>query len=111
MYISNTEKIDIPDFLSDGYDIVVTTYEMCKAPALSRLWGRQQLNLCVLNEDHRIKPLQAQRSQAVRKIHCEACVILSGAPLANKLVELHALLNSSYLMSLQLWIPLRWLLT
>ena len=47
----------------------------------------------VLDEGHRIKNAEAQVSQAVRKIHCESRVILTGTPLANNLVEMWSLLN------------------
>ena len=75
------------------YDMVVTTYEMCKAPQLRHLFSVQHWNLCVLDEGHRIKSAETQISQAVRKIHCEIRVILTGTPLANNLVELHSLLQ------------------
>lgn len=92
LHLSNAEKIDLPSELNE-FDMVVTTYEMIKVPALRYLWSRQHFNLVVLDEGHRIKSLQAQVSQAVRHIHCENRVILTGTPLANNLVELHALLN------------------
>jgi SWI/SNF-related matrix-associated actin-dependent regulator of chromatin subfamily A member 5 len=76
------------------YDMIVTTYEMAKATSLKgTVWQRQQFNLLVLDEGHRIKCAETQISQAVRKIHSECRIILTGTPLANNLVELWSLLN------------------
>ena len=55
--------------------------------------AREHFLLLVLDEGHRIKNTEAQVSQAVRKIHCESRVILTGTPLANNLVEMWSLLN------------------
>lgn len=89
---SNPESIDTANLTQ--YDIVVTTYEMAKATSLKNtVWARQQFNLLVLDEGHRIKSAETQVSQAVRKIHCENRIILTGTPLANNLVELWSLLN------------------
>jgi SWI/SNF-related matrix-associated actin-dependent regulator of chromatin subfamily A member 5 len=75
------------------YDIVVTTYEMANNKALQSLWSRQWWNLLVLDEGHRIKSAETQISHAVRKIHAETRLILTGTPLANNLVEMWSLLN------------------
>lgn len=88
---SNPESMDGSDFHS--YDMIVTTYEMVKAPALRHVWSRQHFRLLVLDEGHRIKASETQVSQAVRKIHCENRLILTGTPLANNLVELYSLLS------------------
>lgn len=91
LHSSNPESLDISNLAQ--YDIVVTTYEMAKAPVLRHLWSRQQFNLLVLDEGHRIKSAETQISQAVRRIHCENRLILTGTPLANNLVETWSLLN------------------
>jgi SNF2 family DNA or RNA helicase len=88
---SNPESLAIADVGS--YDIIVTTYEMAKAPALQNLWSRQHFNLLVLDEGHKIKNRDSQISAAVRKIHTENRIILTGTPLANNLVEMWSLLN------------------
>lgn len=78
----------------DKLDIIVTTYEMVKVPALvNALWSRQTFHLLVLDEGHRIKGADTQVSHAVRKIHCENRLILTGTPLANNLLELWSLLD------------------
>jgi SWI/SNF-related matrix-associated actin-dependent regulator of chromatin subfamily A member 5 len=79
-----------------NYDVVVTTYEMAKQPQLRHLWSRQYFHYLVLDEGHRIKDAHAQISQAVRSIHCENKLILTGTPLQNNLVELWSLLNFLY---------------
>ena len=78
------------------YDIVVTTYEMAKNPQIVGLIRNTYFNLCVLDEGHVIKSLTSQISEAVRKIHCQTRVILTGTPLQNNLVELYAILNFLY---------------
>lgn len=85
-------------FLEDScsYDVVITTYEMAKQPKLSSLWHRQHFNYLVLDEGHKIKDADSQISQAVRGIHRENALILTGTPLQNNLVELWALLNFLY---------------
>lgn len=75
------------------YDIIVTTYEMSSASNLQSLWSRQHFNLVVLDEGHRIKCSTTLISQAVRRLHAECRIILTGTPLANNLTELWALLN------------------
>ena len=79
-----------------SYDIVVTTYEMAKNPQIVGLIRNTYFNLCVLDEGHVIKNLTSQIAEAVRKIHCQTRVILTGTPLQNNLVELYAILNFLY---------------
>ena len=78
------------------YDVVITTYEMAKAPGLRSLWSRLYFNYLVLDEGHRIKEATNQISQAVRLIHHENALILTGTPLQNNLIELWSLLNVLY---------------
>jgi SWI/SNF-related matrix-associated actin-dependent regulator of chromatin subfamily A member 5 len=88
---SNPESLAISDV--GAYDIIVTTYEMAKCPALQSLWSRQHFNLLVLDEGHKIKNHGSQISAACRKIHAGNRLILTGTPLANNLVEMWSLLN------------------
>ena len=60
------------------YDMVITTYEMCAAPHLKNFWSRQQFNLLVLDEGHKIKCATTLVSQAVRRVHSECRIILTG---------------------------------
>lgn len=78
------------------YDVVITTYEMAKAQSLRSLWTRQYFNYLILDEGHRIKDATNQISQAVRLIHRENALILTGTPLQNNLIELWSLLNFLY---------------
>jgi SWI/SNF-related matrix-associated actin-dependent regulator of chromatin subfamily A member 5 len=78
---------------SFSYHVTLPQYEMAKTAAMTRTWSRQHFNLLVLDEGHRIKALETQISKAVRKIHAETRVILTGTPLANNLVELYSLLS------------------
>ena len=88
---SNTEVLGQQCFTA--YDVVVTTYEMVNAASLQHLWTRNSFNLVVLDEGHRIKCATTNIAQAVRRLHAECRVILTGTPLANNLTELWALLN------------------
>lgn len=82
--------------MATDFDVVITTYEMAKAPGLRSLWSRQYFNYLVLDEGHRIKDATNQISQAVRLIHRENALILTGTPLQNNLIELWSLLNFLY---------------
>jgi len=75
------------------YDVVVTTYDMAKNPSLSFLWSRQHFNYVILDEGHIIKNSEALISSAVRKLHYENALLLTGTPLQNNLIELWSLLN------------------
>jgi SWI/SNF-related matrix-associated actin-dependent regulator of chromatin subfamily A member 5 len=90
---SATDDVSIHEEDLSQYDMVVTTYEMVKSQNLRRIWQRQTFHLLVLDEGHRIKCEDTQTAQAVRKIHCETRIILTGTPLANNLVEMYSLLN------------------
>jgi len=93
-HTSCPDSLTIDELNLAQYDIVVTTYEMAKSPPLlSMLWRRQHFNLLVLDEGHRIKNRDTDVAQAVRKLHAETRIILTGTPLANNLVELYSLLN------------------
>jgi SWI/SNF-related matrix-associated actin-dependent regulator of chromatin subfamily A member 5 len=63
------------------YDVILTTYEMIKAPQLSWMWSRQYFRYLVLDEGHKIKSGETILAQAVRKIHCENRLLLTGTPL------------------------------
>ena len=88
---SYNEQTDNTNFFN--VDVVVTTYEMIKAPALKSMWQRMSFQLVVLDEGHRIKSLKTETSQAVRRIKSENRVILTGTPVANNLEEVYCLLN------------------
>jgi SWI/SNF-related matrix-associated actin-dependent regulator of chromatin subfamily A member 5 len=79
-----------------SYDVVVTTYEMVKNPALHNLISKTYFNLCVLDEGHVIKSMTSQVGESVRRVHCQTRVVLTGTPLQNNLVELYAILNYLY---------------
>ena len=73
----------------DAYDVVVTTFEMAKSPAMasslgSGMWWRY----VVLDEGHIIKNELSDISKAVRKLHCERALLLTGTPLQNDLLSL-----------------------
>mmetsp|Transcript_13286 Transcript_13286/g.24930 ORF Transcript_13286/g.24930 Transcript_13286/m.24930 type:complete len:1045 (-) Transcript_13286:14-3148(-) len=78
------------------YDIIITTYDMVKSTEIQSLIRNTYFNLCVLDEGHVIKNTDTHISEAVRKIHSQNKVILTGTPLQNNLVELYAILNYLY---------------
>jgi SWI/SNF-related matrix-associated actin-dependent regulator of chromatin subfamily A member 5 len=77
-------------------DVVLTTYEMAKVPVLHSLFQRLHFHYLVLDEGHKIKGHTTQIAQAVRKIHSENKLLLTGTPLQNNLVELWSLLEFLY---------------
>ena len=80
-----------------GYDVVVTTYEMAKSPAVqTQLASRSWWRYLVIDEGHVIKNDASQISQAVRRFHFSNALLLTGTPLQNNLHELWALLNFLY---------------
>ena len=89
----STEALGLSNVKLYQYDIIITTYEMITADAFAHQWKKQYFNLLVLDEGHKIKNSETQVSVALRKIHSEFRLILTGTPLANDLVELWSLLN------------------
>ena len=82
--------------LVDGaqkYDVVVTTYDMVKVPQNINAWKRIYFRILCLDEGHKIKSEETLIAQAVRRIHCENRLLLTGTPLQNNLTELVSLLN------------------
>ena len=79
------------------YDVVVTTYEMVKSPALQGvLVQKVHWRLVVLDEGHVLKNSETEISKTVRKMHFVHALLLTGTPLQNNLTELWALLNLLY---------------
>ena len=80
-----------------AYDVVVTSYEMAKSPALKSALVQKIVWRCVvLDEGHVIKNEATEISQSVRKMHFVTAILLTGTPLQNNLTELWALLNFLY---------------
>ena len=78
------------------YDVVLTTYEMTKAPAMLNFFQRTKFHFLVLDEGHKIKSHETQISIMIRKIHAGNKLLLTGTPLQNNLVELWSLMNFLY---------------
>ena len=78
------------------YDAVITTYDMSKSASLTSLWRRQYFRYLVLDEGHIIKNVDTLLSQAMRRIHFQSTLLLTGTPLQNNLTELWSLLNFMY---------------
>uniref|UniRef100_A0A7S1BKC7 Uncharacterized protein n=1 Tax=Corethron hystrix TaxID=216773 RepID=A0A7S1BKC7_9STRA len=78
------------------YDVIITTYDMLKTQSLRHLFSTQYFNYVVLDEGHIIKNRNSEISNAVRRLHSENKLILTGTPLQNNLIELWAMLNYLY---------------
>ena len=93
-------KADILRKVADPFepiDVVVTTYEMAKAPNMTALLAhRTYWRYIVLDEGHVIKNEASQISRALRGFNAEGTLLLTGTPLQNNLHELWALLNNLY---------------
>lgn len=78
------------------YDVVLTTYEMLKVKCFSSTWARVHFNYLILDEGHKVKGHETEIAAAVRRVHSENQLLLTGTPLQNNLVELWSLLNIMY---------------
>ena len=100
LHASNTdEQLRQRKFLLDHateHDVVLTTYEMTKAPALLNFFQRTKFHYLVLDEGHKIKSHETLVSKMMRKVHAGNKLLLTGTPLQNNLVELWSLLNFLY---------------
>ncbi|CAJ1964871.1 unnamed protein product [Cylindrotheca closterium] len=78
-------------------DVILTTYEMSKLPALKSFYSRMQFHYIILDEGHKINGHQTQiAQQAVWSIHADNKLLLTGTPLQNNMVELWSLLQFLY---------------
>lgn len=69
----------------------VATYDcLHRDLAAIQEWG---VDLLILDEAQRIKNWPTRAAQAVRRIDCPSCFVLTGTPMENKLDELHALIE------------------
>ena len=69
----------------------VVTYDcLHRDLAVIQEWG---VDLLILDEAQRIKNWPTRAAQAVRRIDCTSCFVLTGTPMENKLDELHALIE------------------
>jgi SWI/SNF-related matrix-associated actin-dependent regulator of chromatin subfamily A member 5 len=77
--------------MREPYDVLITTYEVLiiEKAALRKTKWRYML----IDEAHRIKNENSVLSQAVRILHSDYRLLITGTPLQNNLHELWALLN------------------
>jgi SWI/SNF-related matrix-associated actin-dependent regulator of chromatin subfamily A member 5 len=77
--------------MSQPFDVVITTYEVLiiEKAALRKIKWRYM----AIDEAHRIKNENSVLSQAVRLLHSDFRLLITGTPLQNDLHELWALLN------------------
>jgi len=75
----------------DDYDIILTTFEVCKGhiSALSRILWQS----IFVDEAHRLKCVATQNFQEMLKLRSVHTVFLTGTPIQNNLEELRALLH------------------
>lgn len=87
-------KKEILPNLLETHDVVVTTYEMAKHPAMKHsLIGAFYWRCVILDEGHIVRNENSNIAQAIRKMHFEQALLLTGTPLQNNLHELWSLLN------------------
>ena len=75
------QRKDMAENAAEKYDVIVTTYDMVKIPVLMGMFNRIHFRYVVLDEGHKIKAGITQIAQAVRKLHCENRLLLTGTPL------------------------------
>lgn len=77
--------------LKSGWNICITTYEMCNLEtSILKKFSWQYL---VIDEGHRIKNEKSLLANSVRQLESSNRLLLTGTPLQNNLHELWALLN------------------
>ncbi|KAK9470101.1 uncharacterized protein V1510DRAFT_432401 [Dipodascopsis tothii] len=72
-------------------DVVVTSYDICRNDCESV--SAQPWNYCVLDEGHIIKNASSKLTKAVKRIHADHRLILSGTPIQNNVLELWSLFD------------------
>lgn len=72
-------------------DIVVTSYDICRND--NETFRPISWNYCVLDEGHLIKNPKAKVTMAVKRIHSNHRLILSGTPIQNNVLELWSLFD------------------
>lgn len=73
------------------YDIVITSYEIVRNDIADL--GRVNWLYCVLDEGHVIKNPKTKLTQAVKQIHAQHRLLLSGTPIQNNVLELWSLFD------------------
>jgi SWI/SNF-related matrix-associated actin-dependent regulator of chromatin subfamily A member 5 len=87
------KKEVLPNLLNT-HDVVVTTYDMAKHPAMKHsLISSYYWRCVILDEGHIVRNENSNIAQAIRKMHFEQALLLTGTPLQNNLHELWSLLN------------------
>ncbi|KAL4911511.1 hypothetical protein BDW74DRAFT_9073 [Aspergillus multicolor] len=84
------ERSKLQASLADA-DIVVTSYDICRND--NDTLRPISWNYCVLDEGHLIKNPKAKVTQAVKRIHSNHRLILSGTPIQNNVLELWSLFD------------------
>eukprot|EP00954_Amorphochlora_amoebiformis_P007381 572925-Amorphochlora_amoeboformis.AAC.2 len=63
----------------DSYDVVLTTYELCKVVEMRQtLAGRVAWRVVVLDEGHRVKNHESGLALSMRRIKSEIILLLTG---------------------------------
>ncbi|KAK7472828.1 DNA-dependent ATPase fun30 [Stygiomarasmius scandens] len=78
---------------NDGWDVLVTTYNLAQGDGDRKFFRRIEWDCCVFDEGHVLKNFQSQRYQALLKVESEWRLLLTGTPLQNNLQELVSLMN------------------
>eukprot|EP00040_Diaphanoeca_grandis_P033107 m.201962 g.201962 ORF g.201962 m.201962 type:complete len:1174 (+) comp32808_c0_seq1:142-3663(+) len=76
-----------------AFDVLVTSYETLIADTQMFHPVHLQFRYLVLDEAHRIKNYDTLVGKAVRRVHTQGKLLLTGTPLQNNLTELWTLLN------------------
>ncbi|CCF58239.1 hypothetical protein KAFR_0E00850 [Kazachstania africana CBS 2517] len=85
-----SSRIPLRDKL-DSADIVITSYDVTRHDL--NVLVKYDYNYCVLDEGHIIKNAQSKLAKAVKQIHANHRLILTGTPIQNNVVELWSLFD------------------
>ncbi|KAK8153629.1 SNF2 family DNA-dependent ATPase domain-containing protein [Phyllosticta citrichinensis] len=75
----------------DSADIVITSYDICRNDI--DILAPLNWNYCVLDEGHLIKNSKTKTTMAVKRLHSNHRLILTGTPIQNNVLELWSLFD------------------
>ena len=73
-------------------DVIILSYEILRNDV--DFLSTFSFNYCVLDEGHIIKNSKSKIACAAKKVHCNHRLILSGTPIQNNVLEVHALVQN-----------------
>lgn len=95
-YGSQAERPELQVDIEENFteiDVIVTTYDMTKAPDDNKFLRHLEPAVCVYDEAHALRNHSTDRYKQLMRIHADFKILLTGTPLQNNLQELIAILS------------------